>query len=64
MLRLRRQPAGGRRKGMERSVDTGFAAWPYFLLDPHLERLRDEPEFKRLMTGLEKRYGAIEIRRL
>ena len=32
---------------LERSVDTGFACWPFFRVDPHLESLREEPEFKR-----------------
>ena len=45
---------------LERSVDTGFAAWPFFLVDPHLEHLRDEPAFKRLVAGLEERYRAVE----
>jgi TolB-like protein/Tfp pilus assembly protein PilF len=48
---------------LERSVDTGFAAWPFFLVDPHLEHLREEPSFKRLVAGLEERYSALEIRR-
>ena len=46
---------------LERSVDTGFACWPFFRLDPHLESLRDEPEFKRLVADLERKYTAIKI---
>jgi tetratricopeptide (TPR) repeat protein len=49
---------------LERSVDTGFACWPFFLIDPYLESLREEPEFKRLVADLERKYGALKIQRL
>jgi len=49
---------------LERSVDTGFACWPFFRIDPHLESLREEPEFKRLVADLEHKYTAQKIRRL
>ncbi len=47
---------------LERSVDTGFACWPFFRIDPHLESLREEPEFKRLVADLEQTYTALKIR--
>ena len=49
---------------LERSVDTGFPCWPFFLVDPHLESLREQPEFKRLIADLEHKYTAIKIHRL
>jgi DNA-binding winged helix-turn-helix (wHTH) protein/tetratricopeptide (TPR) repeat protein len=49
---------------LERSVDTGFACWPFFRVDPHLESLREEPEFKRLVGDLEQEYAALKIQRL
>jgi tetratricopeptide (TPR) repeat protein len=49
---------------LERSVDTGWACWPFFRIDPHFENLRDEPRFKALMADLEQTYTALEIRRL
>jgi tetratricopeptide (TPR) repeat protein len=49
---------------LERSVDTGFACWPFFQVDPHLERLREEPEFKRLVGDLEQKYASLSIQRL
>ncbi|MFN2572276.1 MAG: protein kinase [Gemmatimonadales bacterium] len=49
---------------LERSVDTGNPCWPYFKLDPHLDNLRQEPEFQRLVAGLESTYTALPIRRL
>jgi DNA-binding SARP family transcriptional activator/Tfp pilus assembly protein PilF len=49
---------------LERSVDTGFACWPFFRLDPHLESLREEPAFKRLVADLEQTYTALKIQRL
>jgi serine/threonine protein kinase len=49
---------------LERSVDTGWACWPFFRIDPHLESLRDQPRFKELMANLEQTYTALEIRRL
>ena len=49
---------------LERAVDNGFACWPFFLIDPHLESLRPEPEFKRLVADLERKYDALKIQRL
>jgi tetratricopeptide (TPR) repeat protein len=47
---------------LERSVDTGFACWPFFRIDPHLEHLREKPEFIRLTTDLEQKYTSLKIR--
>jgi DNA-binding SARP family transcriptional activator len=49
---------------LERTVDTGFACWPFFRLDPYLESLRKEPAFKRLVADLEQTYAPLQIRRL
>jgi tetratricopeptide (TPR) repeat protein len=49
---------------LERSVDTGFACWPFFRIDPYLEKLREEPAFKRLVADLEQTYTALKIQRL
>ena len=49
---------------LERSVNTGFACWPFFQVDPHLESLREKPEFKRLVGDLKQKYAALEIQRL
>ena len=49
---------------LERSVDTGFACWSFFRLDPYLESLREEPAFKRLVADLEQTYTALKIQRL
>jgi TolB-like protein/tRNA A-37 threonylcarbamoyl transferase component Bud32 len=46
----------------ERSVDTGFACWPFFRIDPHLEHLREKPEFIRLTADLEHKYTSLKIR--
>ena len=43
---------------LERSVHTGFSCWPFFRIDPNLENLREEPEFKRLVADLEHKYTA------
>jgi serine/threonine protein kinase/Flp pilus assembly protein TadD len=48
---------------LERSVDTGNPCWPFFLVDPHLENLRPEPRFQRLVAGLEREYTALKISR-
>jgi tetratricopeptide (TPR) repeat protein len=47
---------------LERSVDTGFACWPFFRIDPHLEHLREKPEFIRLTDDLEHKYTSLKIR--
>ena len=49
---------------LERSVDTGLACWPFFRIDPHLESLREEPAFTRLVADLEQTYTALKIQRL
>jgi serine/threonine protein kinase/tetratricopeptide (TPR) repeat protein len=49
---------------LERSADTGFACWPFFQLDPHLESLRNEPEFNRLVDNLQREFGVLKIERL
>jgi eukaryotic-like serine/threonine-protein kinase len=49
---------------LERSVETGFACWPFFRVDPHLESLREEPAFTRLVADLEQTYTALKIERL
>jgi hypothetical protein len=49
---------------LERSVDSGFACWPFFRLDPYLESLREEPAFKRLVADLEVTYAGLNIKRL
>lgn len=49
---------------LERSVDTGFACWPFFRIDPHLAGVREEPAFQRLVADLERKFTALEIRRL
>jgi tetratricopeptide (TPR) repeat protein len=49
---------------LERTVDTGLACWPFFRIDPHLERLREEPAFTRLVGDLEQTHTALRIQRL
>lgn len=49
---------------LERSVETGFACWPFFLLDPYLEALHASTEFQRLVSDLKAEYGGLQIRRL
>jgi DNA-binding winged helix-turn-helix (wHTH) protein/tetratricopeptide (TPR) repeat protein len=41
---------------LERSVNTGFACWPFFLKDPCIENLRTLPEFELLVSALQARY--------
>jgi serine/threonine protein kinase len=49
---------------LERSVDSGNPCWPFFRLDPHLENLRGDPRFQRLVADLERQYTALKIQRL
>lgn len=41
---------------LERSVDTGFACWPFFLKDPCLKNLRRHPRFELLVSSLQAKY--------
>jgi DNA-binding winged helix-turn-helix (wHTH) protein/tetratricopeptide (TPR) repeat protein len=41
---------------LERSVNTGFACWPFFLKDPCLAKLRALPEFELLVSSLQAKY--------
>jgi DNA-binding winged helix-turn-helix (wHTH) protein/tetratricopeptide (TPR) repeat protein len=41
---------------LERSVDTGFACWPFFLKDPGLKNLRGHSQFDLLIGSLQAKY--------
>jgi TolB-like protein/Tfp pilus assembly protein PilF len=49
---------------LQRTADTGFPCWPFFLADPSLESLRDQVEFKRLIDDLRHTYTSLKIQRL
>jgi tetratricopeptide (TPR) repeat protein len=49
---------------LERSVDTGNPCWPFFRVDPFLENLRSDTRFQELVSGLERKYTTLQIRRL
>src|ERR1700676_3774913 len=49
---------------LERTIETGFPCSSFFRIDPHLESLRDKPEFKRLVGDLEQKYAALKFQRL
>ncbi len=49
---------------LERSAETGFPCWSFFRVDPHLESLRQEPGFNRLVADLEQKYTAVKIQRV
>jgi hypothetical protein len=49
---------------LERSIETGNPCWPFFRIHPHLEQVRGEPRFTKLMAELERKYTALPIRRL
>jgi DNA-binding winged helix-turn-helix (wHTH) protein/tetratricopeptide (TPR) repeat protein len=42
---------------LERSVDTGFACWPFFLKDPCLKNLRGHAQFELLVSSLQARFA-------
>lgn len=41
---------------LERSVDTGFPCWPFFLKDPSLKNLRRHSQFDLLVSSLQAKY--------
>jgi DNA-binding winged helix-turn-helix (wHTH) protein/tetratricopeptide (TPR) repeat protein len=41
---------------LERSIDTGFACWPFFLKDPSLKNLRRHTQFELLVSSLQAKY--------
>ena len=41
---------------LERSVDTGFACWPFFLKDACLKNLRRHAQFEILVSSLQSKY--------
>ena len=49
---------------LERSADTGNPCWPFFKVDPHLNNLRADSRFQRLVAELEREYTALKIERL
>jgi DNA-binding winged helix-turn-helix (wHTH) protein/TolB-like protein/Tfp pilus assembly protein PilF len=44
------------------SIEHGFFSWPYFITDPLLSNIRDEPQFKEFMTLAYDRRAAFEER--
>jgi hypothetical protein len=49
---------------LEHSARAGNPCWPFFKADPHLQNLRPEPRFQRLVAELEREYTALKIERL
>jgi len=45
----------------KRSVESGFFPYPYLLTDPHLDSLRNEPEFGRLVEAARRRHEAFRV---
>jgi DNA-binding winged helix-turn-helix (wHTH) protein/TolB-like protein len=43
---------------LRHSIDSGFFSYPYFLTDPLLDNLRNEPEFSRLVNAARQRHQA------
>ena len=43
---------------LKRSIENGFFAYPYFISDPLLIKLRAEPEFTRLLGLAQQRHEA------
>jgi DNA-binding winged helix-turn-helix (wHTH) protein/TolB-like protein/Flp pilus assembly protein TadD len=43
---------------LKRSIDSGFFSYPYFLTDPLLDSLRNEPEFSQLLGAARQRHEA------
>ncbi|HLY43583.1 MAG TPA: winged helix-turn-helix domain-containing protein [Terracidiphilus sp.] len=41
---------------LERSVNSGFACWPFFLKDTCLQNLQNVPEFETLVSSLQAKY--------
>lgn len=41
---------------LERSVNHGFACWPFFMKDTSLQNLRKRPEFDTLISSLQAKY--------
>src|SRR5262249_13484209 len=53
---------------LQRSVDTGFACWPFFMKDRCLQNLRTLPQFESLVGSLQAKYpdqlGLLEFPRV
>jgi hypothetical protein len=41
---------------LRRSIENGFFPYPYFLTDPLLDNIRNEPEFNQLMNTARQRH--------
>ena len=44
------------------SIENGFFSYPYFLRDPLLDNLRQEPQFPELMNAARQRYESFKGR--
>lgn len=48
-------------KWFKEAIKYGNENYPWFLVDPNLENIRNEPEFKRIMENLKKRWEKYKI---
>ena len=46
---------------LERSVNTGFACWPFFQSDPALKNLRTHPQFQALVSVLKGKFSTLKF---
>lgn len=46
---------------LDRSVNTGFACWPFFERDPALAKLKHCPEFQSLVEVLRRKFSSIPL---
>jgi tetratricopeptide (TPR) repeat protein len=44
---------------INRAIETGFACWPFFSIDPTLEKLRALPDFRAQIQELQKQFEKI-----
>jgi hypothetical protein len=47
---------------LRRSIEGGFFCYPYFLRDPLLNNLRDQDEFKQLLSHAQQRHEQFKNR--
>jgi hypothetical protein len=43
---------------LKNSIESGFFSYPYFLTDPLLDSIRNNPEFDKLMSVARQRHDA------
>jgi hypothetical protein len=56
---------GNKEKGirlLRKAVESGFYCYPFFLIDPFLDPVRDDPEFQKVLALAKEKHEAFKLK--